>query len=358
MKILTVVGARPQFIKAAILSNAIRATAGVDEALAHTGQHYDEKMSNLFFNELDISAPKYNLEVGSKSHGEQTGLMLAKIEEVLLKEKPDVVVVYGDTNSTLAGAIAASKLHIPIAHIEAGLRSFNRKMPEEINRVLTDHCSTWLFAPTEDAVKNLCNEGVDQNIIYNVGDVMYDVTLHFSEKAKEESTILEDLKLDSKAYVLSTIHRAENTDDPVRLMNMLKALSLLNQKIPVVLPMHPRTKKMLSLEQKDLIKDFKLIEPVGYLDMLSLEVGASMIATDSGGVQKEAFFSKVPCVTLRDETEWVELVDLGWNKLASPGLDHEEIYSIFSQQLESRGNSGEPYGNGTAAEQIIEVISN
>jgi UDP-GlcNAc3NAcA epimerase len=356
-KVITVVGARPQFIKAAVISKAIRERGISSEVMIHTGQHYDHKMSDLFFEELEIPAPKYNLEIGSGGHGAQTGRMLEKIEEVLLNEKPDVVVIYGDTNSTIAGALAATKLHIPLAHIEAGLRSFNKKMPEEINRILADHCSDWLFAPTQVAVKNLENEGVPSNKIYEVGDVMFDVTKHFSQKAKNQSHILTQLELKPQSYILSTIHRAENTNDPKRLENMFTALGILSEKIEVVLPLHPRTKNLLSTQLLNKAKKVKIIEPVGYLDMLSLESQAKLIATDSGGVQKEAFFCRVPCVTLREETEWVELVELGWNQLASTNLPGEELAKRIWERTSIFGKNSEPYGDGHSAEKICKVLN-
>lgn len=355
-KVITIVGARPQFIKAAIVSKAIRDRGKAQEIMIHTGQHYDKKMSDLFFEELEIAPPKYNLEVGSGSHGAQTGRMLEKIEQVFLQEKPDIVVIYGDTNSTVAGALAASKLHIPLAHIEAGLRSFNKKMPEEINRILSDHCADWLFAPTGVAVKNLLNEGVEKSKIYEVGDVMYDVTLHFSQKAKEKSHILKDLEIENKDYVLSTVHRAENTDNEARLNNLFGALGLLSKDIPVVLPLHPRTKNKLNVELQQKLGSVKIIEPVGYLDMLMLESHAQLIATDSGGVQKEAFFNNVPCVTLRDETEWVELIDLGWNCLVSTALESSQLKKQIEERIGHKGTGGKPYGNGDSAQIICEKL--
>lgn len=317
MKIASVVGARPQFIKTAAVSRALRAIEGVKETLIHTGQHYDANMSSVFFEELEIPHPDYNLGIGSATHGAQTGRMLEAIEGVLLKEKPDWVLVYGDTNSTLAGALAAVKLHIPVAHVEAGLRSFNRRMPEEINRVLTDHASDLLFAPTQTAVENLQREGIPDARIKLVGDVMYDAALYYGAKAERQSRILNALKLEPKGYILATIHRAENTDDPLRLRAIFDSLAEIAHEIKVVLPLHPRTRAALvqaSLYDKA-AQSICLIEPVGYLDMMMLEKNARLIATDSGGVQKEAFFYHVPCVTLREETEWVELVELGWNYL-------------------------------------------
>jgi UDP-GlcNAc3NAcA epimerase len=322
MKILTVVGARPQFIKLAPFSKILREN-GINEIIVHTGQHYDENMNDLFFKELEIPDPDYNLGIGSGNHGEQTGRMLIEIEKIILKEKPNLVIVYGDTNSTLAGALAASKLHIKLAHVEAGLRSFNKRMPEEINRVLTDHVSDILFCPTQTAVENLKNEGIT-NGVYLVGDVMFDALLHFSKISDMKSNILERLNINQKEYYLATIHRAENTDDHERLKNILTAISKMDE--IVVFPIHPRTRKMVNYYGLNgLLKNnnVKVIDPVGYLDMLKLEKNAKAILTDSGGVQKEAFWLKVPCITLRDETEWIETVNLGWNRLV--GSDVEKI---------------------------------
>jgi len=320
MKTISIVGARPQFIKAAAVSRVLQKTQGVREVLVHTGQHYDANMSEVFFEELEIPRPDYNLGIGSATHGAQTGRMLEAIEEVLLREKPDWVLVYGDTNSTLAGALAAVKLHIPVAHIEAGLRSFNRRMPEEINRVLTDHASDILFAPTKAAVENLRREGISEEQIQLVGDVMYDAALYYGKKAECQSQSLNRLGLKPKEYILATIHRAENTDDPRRLRAIFEGLAEVDQEMKVVLPLHPRTRVVLvevGLYDK-VARSVCLIEPVGYLDMVMLEKNARAIATDSGGVQKEAFFHRVPCLTLREETEWVELVDLGWNCIIPP----------------------------------------
>ncbi|TCS95652.1 non-hydrolyzing UDP-N-acetylglucosamine 2-epimerase [Hazenella coriacea] len=350
MKVLTVVGARPQFIKAAPVSRAIRQEA--EEILVHTGQHYDKSMSEVFFEELNIPIPNYNLHVGSKSHGAQTGEMLSKVEEVILQEKPDCLLVYGDTNSTLAGALAAAKLHIPVAHVEAGLRSFNRLMPEEVNRVLTDHMSEWLFCPTQTAVDHLANEGVTKGV-HLTGDVMLDAVNYNRKLAEEKSTILHDLDLKPESYILITLHRAENTDDPARLQQIIGALNQLS--IPSVLPLHPRTKGKLSeagLEIKNPL--VKLIDPVGYLDMLQLEVHAQKILTDSGGVQKEAFFAEVPCITMRDETEWTETVTLGCNRLV--GADQEQILEAVSQ-FEVDFSAVEPvFGDGQASKQIISLL--
>ncbi|MDI3542911.1 MAG: UDP-GlcNAc3NAcA epimerase [Candidatus Atribacteria bacterium] len=359
MKIVSIVGARPQFIKAAAVSRVLRKTQGVREVLVHTGQHYDANMSEVFFEELEIPRPDYNLGIGSATHGAQTGRMLEAIEEVLFKEKPDWVLVYGDTNSTLAGALAAVKLHILVAHIEAGLRSFNRCMPEEINRVLTDHASDVLFAPTQTAVENLRREGISEERIHLVGDVMYDAALYYGKKAERQSQILNRLELRPKEYILATIHRAENTDDPQRLCAIFEGFAEVAQEIKVVLPLHPRTRAALvqtGLYDK-VVRNISLIEPVGYLDMVMLEKNARLIATDSGGVQKEAFFYRVPCLTLREETEWVELVDLGWNRVIPP-TSKERVSAGIRESLQASGGlDGYPYGDGKAAEKIIKSIA-
>jgi len=357
MKIATIIGARPQFIKAAVVSRAISAfnklvtlnSSLVTEVIVHTGQHYDRNMSEVFFKELEIPEPHLNLEVGSGYHGQQTGQMLIKLEEVMLSEKPDWVLVYGDTNSTLAGALAAVKLHIPVAHVEAGLRSFNKSMPEEHNRVLTDHCSDLLFCPTSAAVNNLKTEGV-VNGVHTVGDVMFDSVLFNTELATKRSKILETLKLQNKAYVLATVHRAENTDDPHRLQAIFEALEKISSGgLRVVLPLHPRTRKLYDVLRFSGAK-IKIIEPVSYLDMLQLEQQARLILTDSGGVQKEAYWMKVPCITLRDETEWIETVETGWNILA--GADRDKIVeSAKADRKPSKQYSA--YGDGKAGEKIV-----
>jgi UDP-GlcNAc3NAcA epimerase len=362
LKIFTIVGARPQFIKAAAVSRKLQSHPGIQEVLVHTGQHYDENMSDVFFQELEIPAPNYHLGVGSDSHGAQTGRMLEAIEKVLLAESPDWVLVYGDTNSTLAGAIAAVKLHIPVAHVEAGLRSFNRRMPEEINRVLTDHAADLLFAPTTAAVENLRHEGIAEEKIHLVGDVMYDAAIDYGVKAEQKSLILEHLGLTPQKYILATIHRAENTDDPKRLDGIFTGLAVISQNIPIVLPLHPRTRAALSrtgLWEKA-SQSLKLIEPVGYLDMVMLEKNAQLIATDSGGVQKEAFFYRVPCVTLRAETEWVELVQLGWNRLLPPLNSSDVANGISDALLNVSGSevSEHLYGGGLATAQIVELLTN
>ncbi len=316
MKIVTIIGARPQFIKASPVSKALQ-IAGHQEFLVHTGQHYDYGMSQVFFDELGLPEPDVNLDIGSGKHGSQTGQMLIGIEKILLKEKPDWALVYGDTNSTLAGALAAVKLHIPLAHVEAGLRSFNREMPEEHNRVLTDHCADLLFCPTLTAVDNLAKEGISTGV-HLVGDTMYDAVLHFSNIALRSSTIMADLELQKKGYLLATVHRPSNTDIPANLRNILSALAQADE--PVVLPLHPRTRAVVK-DMHIALADWpniRVIDPQGYLDMLMLEQNARMILTDSGGMQKEACWLNVPCITLREETEWVETVQSGWNTLTGP----------------------------------------
>jgi UDP-GlcNAc3NAcA epimerase len=358
MKIVTVIGARPQFIKAAVVSRMLRQTPGCTEILVHTGQHYDENMSDVFFQELEIPMPAYHLGVGSGGHGAMTGRMLEAIENVLLETRPDKVLVYGDTNSTLAGALTAAKLHIPVAHVEAGLRSFNRKMPEEINRVVADHLATWLYAPTEAAIANLQNEGIADDKVYLVGDVMYDAALYYGARARSDT--LDRFGLESKKYVLATIHRAENTDKVSRLRDVFGALSAIAEEMPVVLPLHPRTRAALTREKllDACSPHLKLLDPLGYLDMVMLEKHASVIATDSGGVQKEAFFHRVPCVTLRDETEWVELVELGWNRLVPP-TNAATIQAGVLQSLrdtKKRAAPDELYGGGQAGETITRLL--
>ena len=388
MKTIHVVGARPQFIKMATVSRAVaehnqKLGPGqqLRELIIHTGQHYDYEMSKVFFDELEIPTPDYNLGVGSGSCGEQTGEMLKRVERTLLDEQSDLVLVYGDTNSTLAGALAAVKLGIPVAHVEAGLRSYRKSMPEEINRVLTDHVSTILFCPTETSVKNLAAEGfaniasegmlaplsigdldlscsLDDPLVINVGDVMFDSVLYNINFAEGRSSVLRCLGLGRREYCLATVHRAENTDDLERLARIFTALDSLAQSgLQVVCPLHPRTRKALSkLGAKKWHADLTLIEPVSYLDMLVLEEEAKLILTDSGGIQKEAYFMKVPCVTLRDETEWRELVDAGWNRLAES--EPERIVEAAKAALADGGGKGDPkpYGDGHAAERIVRVL--
>ena len=353
MKIVSVVGARPQFIKAVPVSKVLR-HSGHREILVHTGQHYDYGMSQVFFEELGISEPDTNLGVGSGPHGWQTGQMLIRIEEVLAKEKPDWVLVYGDTNSTLAGAIASVKLQIPLAHVEAGLRSFNREMPEEHNRLLTDHCSDLLFCPTQTAVANLDKEGITHGVNL-VGDTMYDAVLLFSEIAREKSTILDDLGLKSKEYLLATVHRPYNTDIPENLENILSAFIEINE--PIIFPVHPRTRKILNTFFPSLLtphSSLKMIPPVGYLDMLMLEQNAKAILTDSGGMQKEAYWFEVTCVTFRDETEWVETVEAGWNVVV--GADTGKIVEAV-RCLKSDNPRPKLYGDGHAAEKMLEILA-
>lgn len=356
-KFVTVVGARPQFVKAAILSHAVAQTEGLREVLVHTGQHYDAAMSDVFFQQLGIPAPAYHLGIGSGSHGSQTGRMLEAIENVLQQEQPDWLLVYGDTNSTLAGALAAAKIHVPVAHVEAGLRSFNKRMPEEINRILTDHASTLLFAPTQTARKNLLREGFTPERIQMVGDVMYDAALYFAKQAEGASTVLADHGLAPKEYALATIHRAENTDSPARLAAIFEGLQCFAHTMPVVVPLHPRTANTLKkLHQFDaLTRGLVILEPVGYLDMVSLEKNARLIATDSGGVQKEAYFYRVPCVTLRDETEWMELVDAGWNRLCSP-VDGDSVLTALRRSVDASGQVRELYGSGDACRLILKAL--
>ncbi len=319
MKIVSIVGARPQFIKLAPLSAELR-KAEIEEIILHTGQHYDENMNEIFFKELEIPEPDHNLGIGSGLHGEQTGRMLIEIEKILIIEKPDIVIVYGDTNSTLAGALAAKKLHMFLAHVEAGLRSFNKEIPEEINRIVADHLSDILFCPTETAMENLKNEGISKGV-YLVGDIMFDALLHFVRIAQKKSRILEILNLKLKDYYLLTIHRAENADNLERLENILSALGESEKNI--VFPIHPRTKNRIREFGLGnyLNPNIKVIDPVGYLDMLELERNAYAILTDSGGVQKEAFWLRVPCITLREETEWIETVKYGWNTLVGSNKD-------------------------------------
>lgn len=352
MIVLTIVGARPQFIKAAPVSRALRRVAR--EILIHTGQHYDHGMSAVFFEELAILEPDYNLGIGSGAHGWQTGQMLIAIEEVLLAEQPAWVLVYGDTNSTLAGALAAVKLHIPVAHIEAGLRSFNRAMPEEHNRILTDHAADLLFCPTQHAVDLLAREGITRGV-HLTGDVMLDAFLHNAALAEQRSTLLTDLALAPGAYALATLHRPANTDDPERLHGILSALAALD--LPVILPLHPRTRQQIdrhALLPKSKIENLKFIAPVGYLDMLLLERHAACILTDSGGVQKEAYMAGVPCITLREETEWIETVEAGWNILV--GADPARILEAAHDFTPP--NARPPlYGDGHAAERIAEILA-
>lgn len=376
MKIITVIGARPQIIKAAGLSRAIKEgfSDQIEEIIVHTGQHYDANMSNVFFEELGIPLPNYNLSVGSGKHGQQTAKMIEGIEEILEKEKPDAIVVYGDTNSTLAAGVAASKIHVPIVHIEAGLRSFNKKMPEEINRIMCDHASTLLFSPTKAGVENLEKEGfnlsaqqpynVDNPGVFHCGDIMYDNSLHFSKLSDEQSNLLKDHELEKNNYVLTTIHRNDNTDQPERLSGIFEAiLEIINTNdVQFVLPLHPRTAKLLETNTiGDLYarikaeSRLKIIPPVSFLDMIALEKNAKIIVTDSGGVQKEAFFFKKPCVILRPETEWVELVSCGAAKIV--GWNRIDIVNAFDYYFNNEDVSFPAlFGNGKAGKFMCEQM--
>lgn len=361
LKIVTVVGARPQFIKVAAVSRAMaqwnqdNPMQLITDHIVHTGQHFDDNMSGVFFRQLEIPEPAYNLGIASSGHGAMTGRMLESIESVLQKVEPDWVLVYGDTNSTLAAALAAIKLHIPVAHVEAGLRSFNMRMPEEVNRVVADSVSSLLFCPTDTAVENLRREGYVAGV-HNVGDVMFDASLHMRTIAERQSDILERLQLTANAFVLATCHRAENTDDPARLKAIIDALVAVSGELPVVLPLHPRTRKLAA--QYGLSKSLDrltLSEPLSYLDITRLESSAAAIATDSGGVQKEAYFYQVPCITLRNETEWVETVYSGWNRLAPPNTG--DIAAVIKSALSDRPSaSPRPYGEGHAAEAIVQTL--
>ena len=343
IRLVSVVGARPQFVKAFPFSKALREASGFEEIMIHTGQHFDSKMSDVFFRELCIEPPRYHFDIHGGNHGAMTGRMLAAIEEVLLNEKPDALLVYGDTNSTLAGALAAAKLSIPVVHVEAGLRSFNRKMPEEINRVMADHLSTVLLCPTTTAVDNLASEGITQGV-HNVGDLMFDATVMATKLAEQHSMILQDLNLQPHSYGVATVHRAENTDDPDSLSKISRFLSEQAKKQPIVLPLHPRTRQAAKTAGIDFANsNIKLVEPLGYLDMCQLVHAATIVFTDSGGLQKEAYFHRVPCVTLRSETEWVETVQSGWNRL----------WTIETYQ--SRREITD-YGEGRSAEKIVEIL--
>jgi UDP-N-acetylglucosamine 2-epimerase len=353
MKVLSIFGARPQFIKASLVSKELRKDN--TEILVHTGQHYDFEMSDVFFSQMNIPNPDYNLGVGSGPHGKQTGEMLIRIEEVLETEHPDWVLVYGDTNSTLAGALASAKRQIPVAHVEAGLRSFNRAMPEEHNRVLADHCSDLLFCPTQTAVENLSNEGIKEGV-YLTGDVMYDAVLQFTALAEEQSTIHEDLKLNSKEYLLATIHRPYNADNIDRMQSIMDAFIEID--MPIVFPMHPRTRMQMPKNSLEKLKNsnIRLISPVSYFDMLMVEKHAQVILTDSGGVQKEAYFFGVPCITLRTETEWVETVRLGWNVVV--GTDFTKIAEIVHERIWPKEMPPNIFGNGQASERIARILGN
>jgi UDP-GlcNAc3NAcA epimerase len=351
-KVITIVGARPQFVKAAVVSRAIKKLGGIEEIIVHTGQHFDKGMSDVFFEEMQIPKPKYNLEVNGLSHGAMTGKMLEKLEELFIQEKPDLVLVYGDTNSTLAGALAATKIHIPIAHVEAGLRSFNMKMPEEINRILTDRISDILFPPTATAVKNLKNEGFEHghSHILNVGDVMNDAALYYSKLVDQKNI---KPKNQNKDFYLCTVHRADNTDNPHRLSSIVNALNKLHEEIEVVLPLHPRTKQKIA--DFGLSLNVNTIAPVGYFEMIQLLKHTKLVLTDSGGLQKEAYFFKKPCVTMRDQTEWTELVEHGYNILvgSNQGKIIAAVEELSAKELKF---DDELYGDGRAGEKIVESI--
>lgn len=355
MKILTVLGARPQFIKAAALSREIKKHTSLEEIIVHTGQHFDSNMSDIFFEEMDIPKPFYNLNINGLSHGAMTGQMLEGIESIIISEKPNMVLVYGDTNSTIAGALAAKKLHVHVGHVEAGLRSFNTKMPEEINRILTDRISDLLFCPTDTAVLNLKKEGFDEykcNIVKS-GDVMEDAAFYYKDKAMTSSDILQRMKLIDKIFILATIHRAENTDNLMNIKAIVTALNEIHKQCEVIVPMHPRTKKIL--EQNVLQCNFTMIDPVGYFDMINLVANCSLVITDSGGLQKEAFFFRKFCCTIREQTEWIELVINGYNFLV--GTNQDLIIQKSTQLLSADFPAAKNlYGNGSACSTICKNL--
>ena len=353
MKIVTILGARPQFVKASMVSKEMIERRDIQEVIIHTGQHFDENMSKIFFQEMGIPEPKYNLEINTLPHGAMTGRMLEEIEKTLQKEKPDWVIVYGDTNSTLAGALSAVKMHIPVAHVEAGLRSFNRKMPEEINRVLTDHLCDICFAPTVTAVENLRMEGILEERTKLVGDVMFDATVYYGSAANQDIKFLKKFDFRNESFILSTIHRPENTDHPERLKSIVEALNIINSSKAVVMPLHPRTKS--KLRQNKIKTDFETIDPVGYLQMLTLIKNCRMVLTDSGGLQKEAYFLKKFCVTIRDETEWVELVNNGFNVLT--GAKKNMIIDSFNKMFDKDADFSQKfYGDGNTRKLIVEYL--
>jgi UDP-GlcNAc3NAcA epimerase len=357
---VSVVGARPQFVKAAVVSAALAGCSEVEEVLIHTGQHYDLQLSDVFFRELGLRTPDRHLGVGPDTPGRQTARMLERVAAALEQERPDLVLVYGDTNTTLAAALAAAQAGRPLAHVEAGLRSFNRAMPEEINRVVADHAADLLFAPTRGAVENLAREGIAHERVWEVGDVMYDAFHRFVPGAEQRRATLERLGLVERSYLLATVHRAQNTDDPVRLKAIVEGLCAVATRLPVVLPLHPRTRSRLTAAGalEPLEAQLRVLEPLGYLDMLALELGARMVVTDSGGVQKEACFAGVPCVTLREETEWPELVKHGANRLVAPTSAEAVAWGIRAalRARPGRVDAGELYGAGRAGERIGEVI--
>lgn len=359
MKLVTVVGARPQFIKAATFSRALARhnAAGrgepIDEKLVHTGQHYDANMSDVFFRELEIPDPAWHLGIGSGGHGEQTGRMLAAIEQVLISEPPDMMLVYGDTNSTLAGALAAAKLHVPVAHVEAGLRSFNRRMPEEVNRVMSDHLADLLFCPTDESVENLSREGITRGV-QRIGDVMFDSVRHYRERIEREPRATAALGLSPKGFALATVHRAENTDSAANLREIFAAFDAIQPRLPVVVALHPRTRRLLAEHGIRPAAGVRLLEPLGYFEMVELEVNARLILTDSGGVQKEAFFARTPCLTLREETEWVETTRCGANRLCGASTRRIlEGFERYESGAQAPDFGGLPYGDGNAAERIV-----
>jgi UDP-GlcNAc3NAcA epimerase len=355
-KVLTVIGTRPQFIKAAAVSRAIQEHGGIKEVLLHTGQHYDDAMSDIFFREMHIPKPDYHFSINTSTHATMTAQMLEGIEQAIIKERPDTILVYGDTNSTLAGALAASKLHMKVAHVEAGLRSFNMDMPEEVNRILTDRISNQLFCPTEAAMHNLKNEGLatpDKKVV-NTGDVMYDAALYYAKQSAKYSEICTKLSLTKDSYLLTTFHRAENTDDRDRLTSIVQAINILAKHYKVVLPLHPRTKKML--DQYHLELNCTVIDPVGYFDMISLIQNSQLVLTDSGGLQKEAYFFHKNCVILRDQTEWVELTDAGCSTIA--GANTENILTSVESMMNRTFHNGSIfYGNGYASTIICKHLA-
>lgn len=357
IKLIHIIGARPQLVKAAVVSAAIAHSSVIEEQMVHTGQHYDYNISGIFFDELRIPRPKINLGVGSNTHGKQTAKILSRLEHILIAENPDLVLVYGDTNSTLAGSLAAVKLHIPIAHIEAGMRSFNREMPEEINRVITDHIATLHFCATDEAESNLRKEGISSQI-HQVGDVMYDCFQAFSSIAAMRWRETSKIEIPDDNFILLTLHRAENTDDLGAFEKLWNGLSEISTHTPIIFPAHPRTLKVLKNNRMSIPNGIHLMEPFSYLDMIQLEKMADIIITDSGGVQKEAYFAKTPCITLREETEWTELVDCGWNKLVGSNKDllKEEVANIQNNALPSY--PGELYGDGKTSEKIVRIIEN
>lgn len=355
MKIVTIIGARPQFVKAAVVSRELSHSKNIQEILVHTGQHFDKNMSDIFFEEMEIPTPHYNLNINGLSHGAMTGQMLEGIEKVCMQEKPDFVMVYGDTNSTIAGALAAKKMGIGVIHIEAGLRSFNMSMPEEINRILTDRISDILFCPTDTAIENLKHDGIENGKIRVIknGDVMQDAALYYAKKSSEKSTVLTQLHLKNNGFVLATIHRQENTDSPERLNAIIRALNHIAEEMPVVVPMHPRTRKII--ERDHLAISFNMIDPIGYFDMLELLKHCRLVLTDSGGLQKEAYFFDKYCVTLRDETEWVELIQNGFNQLA--GADESEIIKAYQQFVSKPFEKHiDLYGGGKASANIRQTL--